>query len=767
MTPESLENNIDLTDSDNNSELSDVAPMSETDAYLQDEPQAPQLEDPTDADEEDDSESGSRNERPLIQSTNNADLVQGSVTAQMIENLWLYFNPEARSDTKNDESKDVVSLFESSEPTGLEDDENPFNGSFEFIEDFKRKRILVLGGSADRNSLRVSHQIARLLKIEDQEKNIRRLDLSFYAKNPPTVQAISPERKVSKNEVLHDALVFVDAINDGGYNFTGSLLESNAGFIGQYSSKLKNSKLYMLCLINADSINEWKKNGQPINSTHWIIPPKKDEIQSYENETDISFKIEQLLKPSSETDGLIVRIILFIVAFFSKLTTREFNDLVGRWLKNFEVTEVTNESSAKSGQESKISTNTSLAEIWKAKSNFFTTQCFLEQKKEKDEGDKRVVNFYNESYATLIKTRLENHYWAFVDERVSELLRMRLIFHPSDTIANQSAAILAEYLPGNEKTFIDWLLWAFNILNNEENRAENIRQILGIRDSDGDFEETGKKYFYYNRLAKLFRAVLRYSSLKTTVSNIMKRLIQDGCHKSAFILVKRLQYDPNFDESHWLGQLLARGDADTKKEIKKYLFNGLINTDTNDALDRLKEWLPQEYSSSGKYSEMNKAALEVLVRYYSYQVNVFDKEFYGLEPTRFPLFIFKSNRSAREHLDLLVKYFLHPLNLRLRLDRTPYIYYAAYLLERWSRILCGNNLSARPAANNSETLTNKEVLNILLEKVVSTCSAKDQEKIESVWRKLINAQDALFLTDLIEFFNAKQWQASVNLTVQV
>lgn len=759
MTRESLENNINLTESDNNSELSEAAPMSETDAYLQDESQVPQLEDPTDADEEDNSESGSRNERALTESTINADLAQGSVTAQMIENLWLYFNPEAHSDTKNDESKGVVSLFESSEPTGLEDNENLDNGSFEFIEDFKRKRIFLLGGSADRTSLRVSHQIARLLEIKDQEKNIRRLDLSFYTEKPLTVQTISPEREVSNNEVVDDALVFVDAIGEGGYNFTGSLLDSGAGFVDQYSSKLKNSKLYMLCLINADSINEWKKNRKPINSSYWIIPPKKDEMQSSENEADISFKIEQLLNSSSETDGLIIRIILFIVSFFPKLTTGEFNDLVGRWLKKDP--EVTIEDSAKNDAESKILTKTSLLEIWKTKSDFFTKRCFLQQKKESDEGGRRIVNFYNESYSKLIKSQLEDHYWAFVDERVSEILRMRLIFHPSDSVASRVAEILAEYLSGNEENFIEWVLWAFNILNSEENRAENTRQILGIRDSGGDVEETGKKYFYYNRMAKLFRAVLRYPSLKTTVSNIMERLIQDGCHQSASILVKRLQYDPNFDESHWLKQLLGRGNAETRKEIKKYLFNGLINTDTNDALDRLKEWLPQENSSSGKYSQINKAALELLVKYYSYQINVFDKEFYGLEPTRFPLFIFESKSSAREQLNLLVKYFLHPLNLRLRLDGTPYIYYAAFLLERWSRILCGNNLSTRPAANNSETLSNREILNILLKNVVSTCSAREQEKIESVWRKLMNVHDALFLTNLIEFFKVKQWQANL------
>lgn len=760
MTPESLENNIDPTEFDNSPEPAEAASLSDTDADLQDEPQAPQFEDPAGEDEENDLEPESPNERSSVESTTNARLVQGTVTTQLIERLEMYFGSRERSDTKNDESKQTVSLFDNSEPTGLKDPENSDNGSFEFIDDFKRERILLLGGSADRNSFRVSHQIARLLKIKDQEKNIRRLDLSFYAKNPPTVQVISPERKVSKNEVVHDALVFVDAINDGGYDFTGSLLRSNAGFIDQYSSKLRNSKLYMLCLINADSINEWKKNGKPMPSPYWIIPPKKDEIQSSENEADISFKIEQLLNSSSETDALIMRIILFIVSFFPKLTTGEFNDLVGRWLKKD--SEAAIDDSVKNDPESKIPTKTSLPEIWKAKSDFFTKECSLQQKKENDEGGRRLVNFYNESYAKLVKNQLEDNYWAFVEERISEILRMRLIFHPSDGVASRVAEILAEYLPGNEGNFIEWLLWAFNILNDEENDAENIKQILGIRHSGGDLEETGKKYFYYNRLAKLVRAVLRYPSLKTTVSNIMERLIQDGCHQSAFILVKRLQYDPNFDESHWLKQLLGRGNAETREEIKKYLFNGLINTDTNDALDRLKEWLPQENSSSRKYSQINKAALELLVKFYSYQVNVFDKEFYGLEPTRFPLFIFESKSSAREQLDLLVKYFLHPLNLRfLKFDGTPYIYYAAYLLERWSRILCGNNLSARWAAKNSETLSNKEILNILLEKVVSTCSAKDQEKIESVWRKLMNVHDALFLTNLIEFFNVKQWQAKL------
>jgi hypothetical protein len=771
MTAKCPEHNIDLTESGDCSECSKAKAAPEPDADVQNDYQASKDDDLNAAHEKNDSEPKSQKEFFLTESKTDANEVLGPITAGMIDTLVQFIQPKESSDTKNDEGKRTVSLFENSETTQLK---NAGDLDFELIEIFKRERILLLGGLGDEHSDLVSHQIARLLKITDKENNIRRLDLSYYASSPLTIQTVSPERKAADNKVVHDALVFVDAINESGRDFTGSLLKSTAGFIHQYSSKLLTNKLYMICLVDADSIDEYKKNGKKINSLYWIIPNKKDETPSSENDPEIKRKVETLLNSNSETDALIVRIILFIVSFFPDLTTNDFNDLVNKWLKN--EPEIIIENPVKNNSENAILTKISLSEIWKAKSRFFTEQCFLLQKR--DNQGKRVINFYNESYAKFIKKQLEDSYWAFVDEKVSEILQMRLIFHPSDNIASQSAAILAEYLPGNEENFIDWLLWVFNVLNDEENRAENLRRILGIHDLDGDVEETGKKYFYYKRLAKLFEAVLRHSSLKKTVSNIMTRLIEDGCFQSALILVKNLQYDPNFEEFYWLRQLLERGDDKTKREIKKYLFNNLINTDINDAFNKLKEWLPQENSPSGNYSQMNKAALELLIRYYSYQINVFDETLYGLEPTRFSFFLFESKASANEQLNLLAKYLLHPLNLKLKLEGMPYIYYAALLLERWSRILCKNNLSTRTTASAGERIGNQEILSLLLEKVVMLSGEEEQEQIKSVWQGLIDIHEAIqehnsdweireqavreseFLTNLIELFNDRQWVAN-------
>lgn len=767
MTPESLENNMDLTESGNGSEPSESIPTPEIDVDPQDEPQVthgPQFEDSGSTDdEENDPGPGSPNKRPAAESTINAGVAEGNVTATQIQSLFQIFQSEKASNTNNDKSRQIFSLFDSSEITLLED---AGDLDFKLFERFKQERILLLGGSGNDNSDLVSHQIAHLLKIK-KAHNIRRLDLAFYPTDPPTILTISPERKASENEAIQDAVVFVDAENESGHDFTGSLLKSNPGFMRAYSSRLISNRLYMICLVNANSVKEWIKSGKPVRPPYWPIENEKDEIPSSENEPAINREIEQLLNSGSETDGLIIRIILFIVSFFPDLTTGEFNDLVRKWLKND--FEATNEDTVGNNPENTILTKASLLEIWKKKSGFFTKQCFLQLR------DKKFVSFYSKSYAEIIKNQLEDHYWAFSHEKVSDILRMRLIFHPSDSVANRSAEIVAEYLPGNEENFIDWLLWAFKTLNDEENRAENIRQILGIRDSDGDVQETGKKYFYYNRLAKLFRAVLRYPSLKTTVSNIMERLIQEHCHQSVFILIKRLQYDPNFDEPRWLEQLLQRGDAKTREEIKKYLFNGLINTDINEVTNKLSEWLPQENSPSGKYSQMNKTALELLVKYYSHQIKIFDREFFGLEPTRFPLFIFENKSVAGVQLEVLAKYLLHPLNLKLRLEGMPYIYYAALLLERWSRILCENNLAASTDTYHGEGPSNREILHILLEKVVLACSTEEQEEIKSFWRELKNFHDAVyketsdwkireqvvrereFLTNLIELFNTKQW----------
>jgi hypothetical protein len=673
--------------------------------------------------------------------------------------------------SEHDDKQLSISLFEKSETIELKEFNDLENSPLEIIQNFKQERILLLGDSGDGNSYRVSHQIARSLEINNKEENIRLLSLSNYRSHPVRVQSLSLERKSANNKAVQDALIIVDATQEGAA-FTDSLLKNaSVSLVDDYPQKLRNNKLFMICLLDADSIIYWQTLNKRI-FPYWI-PNKKDEKPSLENISEVSRKVKDLLKLESEADARIIRIILFIVCFFPNLTTGDFNDLLAEWLKN--EPEMTVKEAVKNESDAETLTKIALWDVWKSKSRFFTEQCFLSQIKD-EQSKRRVINFYDESYGRHIKAQLEKYYWSFVDQKISEILYLRLIFHPSDNIASQSIAVLAEYLPGNEEKYIDWLLWVFNVLNDEEH-AENLRQMLGISEQtpSGITEETGKQYFYYNRLAKLFRTILRDSSLKTTVSNIMERLVQDRCYQSALKLIKSLQSAPNFDELYWLRQLLERGDKTTEIQIRKYLFNNLVNLEIADVLNKLNEWLPKENKFSENYSQSNKMALTLLIKYYSYQINIFDEELYGGEPSRFPLFNFESKSSADKSLDLLVRYFLHPVNLRLELYGMPYIYYAAFLLERWSKILCKNNLSAGMAINDEETISNWEILNILLEKVVRTSSKKEQENIKSAWKELMSFNDVLyknnadweiraqaikdreFLTNLIELFNDKQW----------
>jgi len=647
------------------------------------------------------------------------------------------------------EPKFKIRLFEESESCPSNSDELD-NSFLELVSSLESERIVLLGESGDGQGLSVSYQIARSLEIENKEQNIKLFALADYTKETELIiNSFTFERESTNNEALHNAAVIIDATNiEKGNIFANSLLNSQVSLPQNLVKKLRDNRLYLICLLESQTINDWKKKSYRRNFPYWT-PDKENEPEECENGFEnISQKAEALLKSESNIEGPIIKTVLFVASFFPNLTTNDFNHLVNKWLGN--EPEVTKTDAAKNGLEETIVTKISLEQIWNLKAHTFTEQCFLSNKTRNEQG-KKTINFEHDSYSKCIKDQLESKFFVFLDKKVFEILDFGLIFHSSKNISSQSIAILSEYVWEIEEKYTEWLLDAFKFLEKSGENPDELGVYFKIEGIRG-------KYFCYNQFAKLFRVMLRDSSLKAIIGRILDQSIHNKYYESVLILIKLLEYDPNFEELYWFRQLLERGNPVTQAKAIGYVFINLVNTKSSDIFERLKSWLPEETTPVENYSQANKVALTLLIDYYSYQTYIFDEQLYGLEPCEFPLFIFDGKSSANSQLELIVKYLLHPANFILLSDKLSYIEEVASLLESWTDILCRKSAHSDTARNENEItknelpaenefLGNKEILNILLEQVVLNSDKEKQEQFLAVWESYM-ARLSLLINNL-------------------
>jgi hypothetical protein len=350
---------------------------------------------------------------------------------------------------------------------------------------------------------------------------------------------------------------------------------------------------------------------------------------------------------------------------------------------------------------------------------------------------KRIIDFKSEPYRELIKEILESYHWAFIEEKVTEIRKLGLIFNSSNNIAYQSMSLYVNYIPGNEEKLLNWLLLIFDALNSTEKDEAKLKRRIGIPDSDSENdEETAGRYYYYERLEEFFRKILHQPDLTNLVSAFIERLLKEGCSQSALKIVKRLRSASGFDDVWWLKQIYESGNDAARKEIKKYFFRKIANSGFEEAVDKLNAWLPAEDVPAGKYSKFSEMALNLFVEYYADRTEKYDEKLYGVEPTQFSLLAFRDRKTAEIRIDKIVRYLLHPANLKFDLKRISYAEFVAMLLEIWNKILCENNYSKRNSHGDKQKIRNKEIIDLILEKVILYSDKEFQENVNFSWKKM-------------------------------
>jgi hypothetical protein len=659
----------------------------------------------------------------------NANDFQNNQIGAVINNTYQDMQPNAQ-----------IPLFEKSLPLPTAGCGKLAGSYSELVLSLKKERILLLGDCGDGQTENISYQIAESLEIDNQTENIKGFSLSDHITEYPLDMRFFDIERVNGDEtIVSDAVIIIDATKEGE-KFADSLLNSAVSFTNRLPVRLRENKLYLICLLEDNLIRNWKGHPDRRNFPFQIIGSPKDETNRRENELNVHQNAERVLSSESDTDEPIIKTVLFVASFFPNLTTSDFNYLVSLWLRK--EPDITKPDPLQSTPEKIVLTKISLEEQWNLKAHIFTERCFVSQKRH--EQGKRFINFENETYREHFKKMFDSKFFVFLDKKISDILDFALIFHPSDTISSQSVSILSEYILEIEDKYTDWLHEVFRVLETVENIDEIRRRLRA--------EEIGSKHFFYDRLALLFRAMIGNTFLKAIVDRILEQLIRNKFHKSVSMLVDRLYLAPNFDGLYWIRQLLERGDADTQAKTLVYIFKNLLKMNTGDVFETLKTWLPDDKTSLENYSKANKASLFLLIDYYYYQTEIFDRQLYGAEPCQFPLFIFDGKTPADTQLKLIIKYLLHSANFSLLSEEQPYIYDVAYLLEVWATILyrkpeLPGSLSDEKVKTGSESstegefLSNREILDGLLEQVVLNSDRDIQEQMLSIWEKEMSLLD--------------------------
>ena len=658
---------------------------------------------------------------------------------------------------------EILSVFKKGNFLEQEDfgDLNPKFSNW--VDDLNEKRVLILGDIGDGKSRIVAHQIIDSIEGIHKDEQIRLISLAdFSSKNEIMLQSFSIERE---GEELLDAVIIFDATRlSNNKTFINSLLEPSVTRSSDYARKLRNNKLFFICLcdsIDIDDIEEINFKDSTRIPAHIVEEKKEKTIQK--NDEAIDREVEDLINLDGDSEDIIVKTVLFVASFYPNLTANDFNHLVTKWLRD--EPDALDENSIGNSEEN-VLTKISLVEIWNSKSHIFVKTCGLTQ--ERDRLGKRVINFTAENFSEIVRKKLDSTFFNFVSEKVLDIFYSLLIFHPSENIGTQSIRNLSDYIREFEEQFLDWLLHIFSKLESKENEDEQMRELkkevlrrldISEKNNSGETEEIGEKYFYYNRLASLFRNMLKDASLKSIINRVFDNLLRNECYKSVLILIKRLDNARNFNRSKWLRQLFNKADVSTQKETKDYLFKRCINTNISEAFDELEGWLPKESATFDEYSEINKAALEVLIRYFSYQTGSFDEKLYGLEPSEFPLFNFENVSSANTELDKLTMYLVSPLNDKglqdkpptddelgkflllfllssgneSLLNKFPHIFYIIFTLEMWWIILQKRETSEGHFNNSDlidkEFLTNTEIKQKILAGIVFYSDKGNQRQI--------------------------------------
>lgn len=453
------------------------------------------------------------------------------------------------------------------------------------------------------------------------------------------------------------------------------------------------------------------------------------EIKSYINKNKLSEEIEFREKaippPAPEAvfkdEEYIEKTVVYVATYFPDITLLEFCELVEALLGDRKVLATIPKFTRQDDQTIVWSYTPSLrpvVEIWKDHKD----QFLWKQKRLRESISAKdmvtTIDFTDHSLRASLRDYLNNERKLYLKDQFDILQNNGFLFHPSNRVSDNMVRLTAEMAAAYPDEYNkDWLVAMIG----------NLREYAQAAPSA--FEEHERLFFQYlnrgpftraawgySRIAELVRQLVKVQQTRDTVNRAFSDLMRLKMYDAVLNLIMRLRLAPDFDGLYWLRQLFERGEAGIRVHAFNYLYDQVREADASiyDTLSRLETWLPGEDREAQKYSAAARIVLRLLIKYCLETIYRFKQEPDPAGYIKYPLFVFADQQTARDKLDRLVKWLLHPalgpalrdlesdsgmkdVLVKLGLEKDP-IQLLGELVAEWSMILLG---SAQAVASGS------------------------------------------------------------------
>jgi hypothetical protein len=403
---------------------------------------------------------------------------------------------------------------------------------------------------------------------------------------------------------------------------------------------------------------------------------------------DPDLSAESLLKASNPVE----KIVLYTAAFFYQITPIEFCRVVEallakRTLKNTLTTKGANGNDAPGLAQTEIPLN----QIWEEEKDDIFTKLLRETSSGKD--SVRVVGLSDPALRESLRRLFDRQHRYYLIDQFRALQERGIFFHPSIRLAENTTQIAVEMACLYSDEFNEsWIVGLIKRLR--QNFESNLSDAPDGEHAMFQFLQPGAWNLALVRVSDVFRRMLELSQLKGMVHGSLEQLIKSGYYEDTLLLIKQLQFTPEFDELYWFKQLLHRADKRTRYLTYYYLYSYLkrMGSGVYEGLKKIEVWLPPTERDPDAYQPFDFFVLRLLIQYCVETVERFNSKHHGDWPSHYPLFAIKDGETATERTSLLARWLLHPgievTLAELRMGGTQMTLIGALLAE-WAFILLG------------------------------------------------------------------------------
>jgi hypothetical protein len=562
------------------------------------------------------------------------------------------------------------------------------------IERLRDEHLILISCPDEDIALSAAHALIDGLNLpEPTRKRLLNFDKTGSESSQPSIYNLVKDRNPAEHIV-----VLADAATEKGKQFLQPIITAARAASIAIQDDLRQSEMYLICLTNFTDLedllrvaDEGSRRQRELRFSCWRLPflgrllklhqlkePENVEAQLIDqrqrgwwspNDSDFYFEVRSLITSSQLLDRIrdnekrppigpiadlfkgnepLLDTVLYVATFFSNLTPYEFNQLVPKLLDG--AAHGPNTDSKLNG-DVRAADDSSL-HLWRTVPDHVlkTGRLATIPTREATSG----VNFINHTLRETLREHLSREYRFFLENKFQQIQNLGLLFDRSTRISQSVMQLSVDMATSYPEYYgSDWLA---SLVTDFESSIDSIEPRAWAFIDETNHVRARKRF--YQTITTLLGKMLLEPRLWEVIDGFLDQLVFRKHYVSLLEIIKRLQFEPSFDQFKWLKQLFHRGNQDIREQAAEYLRGHLKRSGVRvyQALESLEAWLPGQDRSLDIPA---RYALRIVYSYLHQTVFKFDKRYFGAWPSVCPLFAFKDAEEAATKLSLLLRWIFH------------------------------------------------------------------------------------------------------------